>query len=77
MEIITRTSKVFIAAIASLSSIATNKASIMMAAQENKSHLQRTRTAASLISLSIMIIFKNLHFHKEVNNFIAQKSHLL
>jgi len=49
----------------------------MMAAQENKLHLQRTRTAASLINLSIMIIFKSLHFHKEVNNFIAQKSHLL
>jgi hypothetical protein len=36
VEIITKTSKVFIAAIALLSSTAINKVSILMAAQENK-----------------------------------------
>ena len=76
MEIITKTNKVNIAAIASLSSIAINKVFIMMPVQENKSHLQHTKIVINLKNLLIMIIFKNLHFHKEVNNFIAQRSRL-
>ena len=76
MEIITKTNKVNIVAIASLSSIAINKVFIMMPVQENKSHLQHTKIVINLKNLLIMIIFKNLHFHKEVNNFIAQRSRL-
>jgi hypothetical protein len=75
VEIITKTKKVFIVAIALSSSIIINKAFKMMPAQENKSHLQHIKIVTNLKNHLIMIIFKNLRFHKGANNFIALKNH--